>query len=917
MRRIDHLAEHFERLCVLPEVGQLAEIGKLGLDANDRRQLLDLLAADRRDGDPIQFAIADGVARLQRRDMRQLGAWRLIRELGSGGMGTVFLAERVDGHFDREVAIKLLRGFPTRDGMRRLRQERKILAALDHPHIARLLDGGETEDGQPWLAIEYVEGSNLLEHAGRHAPTLRDRLLLFDQMLGAVEHAHQHLVIHRDLKPANVLVSDNGVVKLLDFGIARLADDTEDESRATSTRVFSRGYASPEQIGGRVISTASDIYSLGVMLRELISGRRASGEAASPVLEPIPLDADLAGIIARASATIPEDRYPSAGNFRDDLDRYREGRPVRATRMTASYRLRKFVGRHRLGVAAAAALLLLVAFFVGQLDHERDRALAAESAARNALDASRRDAASARASLQFLTDAFSAAAPDTAMSRQVGVRDLLDAARAKLGDLQGQDSAVLKQMQRLLAVLYSQLGEARTARDLMRDGLAGIEPVDAVEALRLADDYSEYSSLLGLLDEMPAAAEAAETAAAWRERYAPGDTGLRIASLQMRAMVQHRSGDDNKAIELLQQAYALGNEQATDNLDVRIESTQLLANLLATRGDCEEALAIAEGGIALAEARLPGNSPERLPLMRAQASALNACGRHVEAESVLRAAMALQEQVVAAGGTRMMAIANDLAVTLSNLGRYREAAEMFRLADKAVVEVGLGRIDGAVSLMNRASILEGAGDYARSLATFERSITLLDADELDADHQVRRRVERAYARTLGLGGDTERAWSMLNDLRTRCARTDGEDSGEYAVLTWQLALLGERMDQPGGMALLDEAERRWLALAPPEHPIFAHVHRLRARHAMKRGDLALAESNLLAAIETFERDGSTLPIDLAIARSELAELRVREGRRADARGLLDQALPVLRDGVLPGEIHRARAERLAATLRAP
>ena len=915
MPRIDHLAGHFERLCGLSVDEQRAEIDRLGLDADDRRQLLELLEADRRDGDPIRQAVNAGAANFHRSHVSRLGAWRLLREIGAGGMGTVFLAERADGHFDQRVAIKLLRGFPTRDSMRRLRQERQILAGLEHPNIARLLDGGETADGQPWLAMEYVEGSSLLEYARRHAPTLADRLRLFDAMLEAIGHAHQHLIIHRDLKPANVLVSDEGVVKLLDFGIARLIDEGEAAHAATSTRVFSRGYASPEQRDGRTITTASDIYSLGIMLHELLTGRRDSADEAPPRIAVLALDADLAGILAKACAARPEDRYSGAGEFRDDLDRYRQGRPVRAARMTRAYRLRKFVGRHRLGVGAALLAMLVVAAFVWRLERERERALVAEAASRSALLASERDAASARASLQFLTDAFSAASPDATMSRQVSVRDLLDAARSKLAGLQAKDPAVAKQMQRLLAVLYSQLGEARIARDLMRDGLAGITPADGAEALRLANDYSEYSVLLGLLDEGPAAAEAANTAAAWREQYAPEDALLRINSLQALAMVKHRSGDDTRAIELLREALGLGVDRHVDDVDVRIETTQLLSNLLAARGDCDEALDIAKDGLALADARLPADAPARLPLMRAQASALNACGRQQEAEPVLRAAIAMQERVVAAGGTRMMGLRNELAITLNDLGRYQEAAEMLKQSDRARDEVGLGKIDDAISLGNRAGILENAGDYAGALSAFDRAMAVLEEDHLDADHQVRRRLERAFARTLGLVGQHERAWSMLTDLRTRCARIEGEDSGEYAMLTWQLALLAERTDKPAvGLPLLDEAAKRWSALVPESHPVFAHVHRARARYAMRQGKFDLAETHLLAAIATFEHDGSTLPVDLAIARSELAELRLRQGRKAEARSLLRQSLDVLEKTVLPGEIYRSKAQRLAASL---
>ena len=240
MPSLDPIARHFERLCELSEQDQKREIDSLGLAEADRVMLMKLLAADRREGDPIHAVIVDGVAGINAPDSIHFGPWRLVRELGSGGMGTVFLAERSDGHFEQKAAIKLLRGFPTSEGMRRLRQERRILAGLDHPNIARLLDGGESETGQPWLAMEYVDGLPLLEYARRHAPSLRDRLGLLSSMLDAIGHAHSHLIVHRDLKPANVLVTRAGEVKLLDFGIARLLDSADELAASTSTRIYSR-----------------------------------------------------------------------------------------------------------------------------------------------------------------------------------------------------------------------------------------------------------------------------------------------------------------------------------------------------------------------------------------------------------------------------------------------------------------------------------------------------------------------------------------------------------------------------------------------------------------------------------------------------------------------------------------------------
>jgi serine/threonine-protein kinase len=919
---LDALAPHFERLRMLAPDLRAAELAALSLEDSLRERLARMLAADADDDDPLATAIAGGARQPPAACDERLGAYRLLHELGAGGMGTVFLAERADGQFTRRVAIKLLRGFPTRENVRRLRQERQILAGLDHPNIARLLDGGETAQGQPWLALEYVDGMPLLEHAASHAPGVLERLALFETMLDAVAHAHRHLVVHRDIKPANVMVATDGVVKLLDFGIAHLVEAGDSAPRETSTRIYSQGYASPEQKDGRAITTASDIYSLGILLCELLTGRRDDADLRRPVVAPLPLDAELAGIITRATAVDPRHRYSGAAEFADDLRRYREGRPVRAARWTRGYRLRKLIARHRLAFAAALCGLLVLVAFVWRLDHERDRALLAEAASQQALRASERDAQRARASLDFLSDAFAAAAPANTLSRQVSVRSLLDAARAKLG--QRHDPALLQSMQRMLAHLYADLGEATIALELMRAGLAGIAPADRTEALRLAEDYDEYGSLLGTRNDGPGALAAANQASQWRVQFAPDDPVEHIRSLQSLAIGHHRNGEDEKAIGLLKEAATAARATPLLPLPVFLEVMQTLSSLHATNDDCEAALAAADEGYARADAglpqdspeRLPQDSPERLPLMRSKASALSACGRFTEAESLLRNAIALQDRVVASGGSRMMVLTNDLALVLNNLGRYREAATLLQQSDQSMAGAGLADAeDRAISLVNIAGVLESAGDYPAALARFQEAMQVLDAGGIDADHQVRRRAERAEARTLALAGEHRRALERLTDLRARAARIEGEDSGEYAMVTWQLVVLARYMHQPDtGLPLLEEAMRRWHALAPDTHPIFLHARRARAGFALDRRDLARAERELQTAVDGFEKTKAPA-IDLAIARSELAEVLLRQNRRVEARTLLAAALPVMREALLPTGVSRAAAERSATLVQ--
>lgn len=339
---------------------------------------------------------------------KRVGPWRLIRELGHGGMGRVYLAERAEGGFEQQAALKLLStGSHSNDLLRRFEQERRILARLDHPHIARLLDGGVTAEGRPWFAMELVDGVRIDHYCDQRNLSVEGRLRLFSTVTDAVHAAHQRRVIHRDLKPSNILVTPTGEVKLLDFGIARLLDAERQSADATRTlqRMLTPSYATPEQIRGESLTTASDVYQLGLLLYELLTGRRAhqleettpqaieravcetpptrpslvvhehtapgaDGEgtealAATRSTTPAHLDrrlrGDLDAIVMMAIRKEPRRRYPAAADLVGDIERHIGGRPVRARPESWRYRSGRFLSRHRLGVAATASAGLAVA----------------------------------------------------------------------------------------------------------------------------------------------------------------------------------------------------------------------------------------------------------------------------------------------------------------------------------------------------------------------------------------------------------------------------------------------------------------------------------------------------------------------------------------------------------------------------
>ncbi|MGJ5813937.1 protein kinase domain-containing protein [Paludibaculum fermentans] len=318
-----------------------------------------------------------------------VGSYRLVRELGSGGMGAVWLAERADGSFAQQVAIKFSRtGLVTAAAEQRLRSERRILAQLQHPHIARLLDGGSVGPGVPYFVMEYVDGQPLLTYARQRQLSLPERVRILADICLAVHFAHQRLIVHRDLKPANILVDSGGRVQLLDFGVAKLLHPEEESGAATG--FYTPGYASPEQLAGLPVTTASDIFSLGLITFELLTGERPKAAAGEDLPAPSSVnpavDRDLDSIVRLSTHREPDRRYPSARSLAEDLLRYLEGRPVTARPDTVSYRLSKFVRRNRRATTILAAAILSTVVAVGLFSWQWGQTRRAENQARAHLE---------------------------------------------------------------------------------------------------------------------------------------------------------------------------------------------------------------------------------------------------------------------------------------------------------------------------------------------------------------------------------------------------------------------------------------------------------------------------------------------------------------------------------------------------
>ena len=515
---------------------------------------------------------------------QRIGSYLLKEQLGVGGMGEVYLAERADGQFERQVALKLVRGDIRTDRMlARFHSERRILSRLRHPNIAQLLDAGVTDDGRPYFVLEYIVGVPIDEYANEHDLDVDGRLELFDQVCRAVTYAHTSLIVHRDLKPSNVLVTEDGTVKLLDFGIAKILDaDDQDGHHMTRTgaALMTPAYASPEQARGEPVSTLSDIYSLGVILYELLTGLRPyEVDPANPVesarvicdVEPERLSTrvatgqtgakhgsdtgrlhrilqgDLDVICLKALRKEPERRYTSSDELREDIRRHLNDEPIRARSESRSYRFQKFVKRHRFGVFGTAVVVVLVAGLVGyytmRLSGERDRA--------------QQEAEKARQVVGFLQDIFTVPNPEQNQGQSLTVREVLDQGAMRLEEELSSQPEVLVELLAVMADTYRGLGLARDAIRLDEKAIILNADLYGRNSEAVASSLHDIGRNYYRLGELTKADSLQREALVIRRALLGGRHDLIAESLNSIGLIAERQGRYAEAESLLTEAIEL------------------------------------------------------------------------------------------------------------------------------------------------------------------------------------------------------------------------------------------------------------------------------------------------------------------------------------------------------------------------
>ncbi|HUF35018.1 MAG TPA: serine/threonine-protein kinase [Gemmatimonadales bacterium] len=835
--------------------------------------------------------------------VERAGPYRLIRELGRGGMGAVYLAERSDGQYRKQVAVKLVPPGPNAAALgRRFVAERRILASLDHPNIARLLDGGIAEGGLPYLVMEYVEGERIDAWCDAGRLSVRQRLGLFDAVAAAVQFAHQHLVVHRDLKPANILVTVDGQVKLLDFGIAKLLEDTPADAGApltgTGAILATPEYASPEQIRGHPVSTASDVYALGVLLYELLAGTRpyrladrSREELVRAICEQEPdrpsravpeprrraLAGDLDTIVLTALAKEPARRYSSVQHLRDDLRRHLEGYPVRARPATRLYRARRFLRRNRGPVAAAG---LVVAALAAGL---AGTAWQARAASRQAERAERvRD---------FLTGLFAIADPDTARGRTVTARELLDRGAATLTGGLERDPELRAEMLGVVGSLYRRLGLWDEARPLLEGAVEAQRSRGPGARAELADASERLAGLLHDLGDYEESERLAREVVAERRRLPESDPRV-AAGLATLATVLRQRGEFPEADSLLREGLRLS--RARDDTAAVAGMLADLASVAWRRGHNAEARAAAEESVALRR-RLHGElHTETAQALRGLGLVLRAQGEYAAAVSAFNESLAIRERLLGPDHSLVASALGDLGGAFQESGRMAEAEAAHQRA-LAIRRAALGpdHPEVATALNNVAVLRYFAARPAEAVPMFEQAIAIWRRTFGETHPTVLSGLNNLGAARRE-AGDLRGAERILREVLVLRLRALEEDHPDVAQSYNNLAVLLARQ---GKLGEAETNHRRALAVwrrkLGERHPSAAFALSGLGRVLLERGRPEEALPPLREALDLRLATMDPGSPDIALSRRDLGICLTRLGRYDEAERLLRVSYPVI------------------------
>ncbi len=826
----------------------------------------------------------------------RIGVWHALRTLGRGGMGTVYLVERSEGGFRQHGAMKLLRaGADSDEFLRRFEQERQILATLNHEGIARLLDGGHDPQGRPYLVMEYVEGEPIDRASDRERLSVDQRVALFVQVAQAVAYAHRNLIAHRDIKPSNIIIGTDGKAKLLDFGIAKaLADEPLGEEPLTRTalRVFTPDYATPEQVYGQPASTATDVYQLGLLLYELLTGQRAqrvtdmsqqtlenaicraepvrpservtsddegadNGSAAARQTTPSALRrklrGDLDNIVLKALRKEPERRYASAIAMIEDLERWRQGRPVRARPETWGYRTGKFVRRHAWAVAASVAIVAMIFSYAvtvtlqaNALARERDRAQA--------------EAAKALQVKTLVLRVFEGANPDASGSAQLTAWELLDRGWASIERELGGQPDVQTELLDAVGEAYRQLGAYERAEMLFARSLEIARTEASRQPLLLARGLRSRGRVRSDRGDYPAAETDLRDALGRYRAAFGGDHDDVATTLGDLAQLLDLRGEFARSETIYREALAMHRRVHGERHLHVADNLGDLGMILRRQGDYAGAEPLLSASLSLRRQLLPAQHPEIAYAMTDLAQVRSDLGEYDSAEALYREALASMQ--ISLGETHP-----NVGVTMITLARVLKTRRDF---------------DGARDMLLRALEIrrKALGERHPSIALNLNDIgqTYLESSDSEPGQlktSSLKHAERYYREALDIYPADSPGRSMVVFNLGQVA----EKRGDFVAAERQYreALVGQRKHYG------DEHDRVAMQLNRLGIVLYRQKRLDEAETAMRQA-LAIYRKRLAAGHQRF-----------AVVLVPLGQLLIERGRREEAEPLLREALKVRQD----------------------
>jgi serine/threonine-protein kinase len=693
----------------------------------------------------------------------QVGPFLIEKKIGSGGMGNVYLANRTEGGFEQSVALKLIKyGMGSDQAISRFLGERNILARLQHPHIARLIDGGITGEERPWFAMEYVKGDNILEYCKKNNVPLKERLQLFLNVIDAVQYAHKNLIVHRDLKPDNIMVTGDDktpMIKLLDFGIAQILEDSEPEQM--EFRAMTRAYASPEQMEGESTSTASDIYSLGVILAELLTGCHPKEEYRKENCISIPISKELLAIIGKAMQDDPSDRYENVSELSDEIRDWMAQRPVYSYSRKPAYRLKKWMNRNRvasfIGIFSIVTITILVLVYTNELKSETERA--------------QHEALRATRIASVLGSSLRSIDPMQNRGQELSALGMVNMSTAYINNELANDPRTRSELLITMANIYANLIEHEKADSISSVAVDLYQQVEDTTSFTYIDMLADRSIILdkaGKYDEgLAMMHRAVDLANSYLE---PGS--LEFASVHLdytyHLDVNQEYARADSVLRILEPIYENNREEAGETYD---DFIFYMGTNYRRTGNYEQAEEYLYRSLELSRARFPGIHEKIASTLNHISSLYQNMGRHDDAIPYAIEAHEMRLEIFGPSHLNTLAAHSNTARAYSGSGRLEEAAETYRdVLDIFREEYGNENFYISGILQSYGNVYLRMENFSRAeeiiRESLEHSERLLPADHIRQSYPLKGLADalRKQGRFEEAISYAERAYELRSDL---------------------------------------------------------------------------------------------------------------------------------------------------------